>query len=84
MAKKRSVDELLFLACIFAEQDRTGMADCDKGENGQEAAQLAKEIRAYRLKRWGHTRLEREMESAERVPLTDILSSMRKGKSNAR
>jgi len=74
---KRSVSELLRLACIYAEQDRIGMAHCDGGEEGKKAAQLAKEIRAYRLKRWGRTALESDLDGAYSIDIKDILNGPR-------
>lgn len=57
MAKKLAVDELLRLACIFAEQDRETFIEAyEKMPNDParlEAEDVLKQIRAYRKKRWG-------------------------------
>ena len=65
--------ELVRLAFIYAEQDRAGMASGDHGENGMRAKQLATELRAYRIKRWGLTALEKAMEGSVNIKLTDLL-----------
>lgn len=67
MAKKRTVNELTRLAFIYAELDRDSMAKCCQpgDEYGQRQAQLAKEFREYRIKRWGKTQLEVDLENAD-------------------
>jgi len=59
--KKLSVDELTRLAFVWAEQDRAALADCyhGVGPEAQEAYGHAKQLKEYRLKRWGKTRLEK-------------------------
>ncbi len=58
--KKLRVDELTRLAFIWAEQDRDAMADAwPKGSvERAEALAVLKQLRDYRMKRWGRTRLE--------------------------
>ena len=76
--KKLPIDELLRLACIYAETDReeyqrsiegAGMED----EKAKTAAFL-KQLREYRLKRWGRTSLEAAMDEMKPVPLSEIAS----------
>lgn len=71
-SKKRSVSQLLFLACVYAEQDRRGMAGADQGEAGAKALQLARELHAYRVKRWGRTAFEAMMDNTKSVDVKDI------------
>ncbi len=57
--RKRTVSELTRLAFIYAEQDRLGYADAVRQSDPEwytEAMQLVKEMRAYRMKRWGKSR----------------------------
>lgn len=60
---RRRVDELLRLACIFAESDRRSFSACNaKGTpEHKEALELANEIYAYRMKRWGATQFESDL-----------------------
>jgi hypothetical protein len=59
MKKKLLIDELLRLACIYAECDRKEYLRCvghiDSGE-AAETKEFLKQLRAYRLKRWGKTK----------------------------
>ncbi len=78
MAKKKySVDELLRLACIYAELDREGFVRAHDNMPNDPAAVKAraflKELRAYRLKRWGKTALEVELENTKSVPVSEIV-----------
>lgn len=58
------IDEMLRLACIYAEQDRAAYLDAWSGCNDDGAEKIKsecrafiKKVRAYRLKRWGKTNL---------------------------
>lgn len=51
--KKLSKSELIRRAMHYAIQDRDGMAEADPGPYGREAAELAKQFRAYLLKEYG-------------------------------
>ena len=75
MSKKYTVDELLRLACIYAQQDRETLAGCCAEDDpaGIEARNLAQQIAAYRLKRWGKTKLESVMETMVNVPVQEFL-----------
>lgn len=75
MSEKRSVSELLRLACVYAEQDRYGYSLCDAGEDGKEAAKLAKELRFYREKRWGESKYDKTLREADTINIYDILKS---------
>jgi hypothetical protein len=54
------------------------MAQADKGPYGKEAAQLAAELRAYRLRRWGKTDLEVAIEGATSVGVKELLKRSEK------
>lgn len=63
--KKLSVSELLRLACIYAEQDRIGLLDAYRGCNSpedvnfkEELTELIKQLRDYRIKRWGKSAID--------------------------
>lgn len=66
MPKKLTVDEMLRLACCYAERDQeaflAAMDNCRGRAEDDEiiarAEEFIKKVRAYRLKRWGKTRLE--------------------------
>jgi hypothetical protein len=60
------IDELTRLAFVWAEQDRAALADAwPKGSpERKKAASQADELRRYRLKRWGNTRLENLLDRA--------------------
>ena len=55
-----SVDELLRMACIYAEQDREAFiqayAGLESDDAAVEAVQFLKQLRSYRRKRWGQSR----------------------------
>jgi hypothetical protein len=70
MSKKTPARELIRLAMIYAEQDRSNMAECDSGEEGQKAATLAREFHAYRMKHWGATTFEAAIANATTVDVT--------------
>ena len=80
MAKKRyTVDELLRLACIYAERDRLEYIDsvshCEDGEK-EEAERFLNELRAYRMKRWGKTKLEAALSQMKPVCVTDLANKL--------
>lgn len=58
--RKLIQDELFFLAFVCAEQDRFALVDAwPKGTPERAKAQSEyDQLRAYRLKRWGKTKLE--------------------------
>jgi hypothetical protein len=72
--EKLSVSELLRLACIYAEDDRQGFADAYAKDTPEraEALDLVRQLRAYRLKRWGKTKLESALESGTPTPVAEI------------
>ncbi len=78
---KLSVDELLRRACIYAERDQqeyaAAIAHTDSPEGKAEVEAFLRQLRAYRKKRWGKTRLEVAIESAEPVPITEVIKRSR-------
>lgn len=78
--KKLPVDELLRLACIYAETDQEEHARCiahtDDEEDKAKTEAFLKQLRAYRLKRWGKTKLEAAMEKMKPVSIEE---AMRRG-----
>lgn len=67
--RRWTVDELTRLAFVHGEDDRRNMAECDNSDYGKEQRRLADAMRAYRIKRWGKTALEADMESAILTPV---------------
>lgn len=66
---KLTDDELIRKAFIWAEQDRVSYADCwEKGslERKEVEAQYV-QLRAYRMKHWGKTKIESVLENAKPV-----------------
>ena len=65
-----TVDEMLRLACIYAERDQCdfllAIEDADELLE-KDTKDFIKKIRAYRLKRWGKTKMERLLEKAKYV-----------------
>lgn len=78
-ADRLPVDELLRLACIYAEQDRQEYAaaihGCD-AEAEQETAEFLRQLRAYRLRRWGKTKLETWMDGAKEVSVSEVAARL--------
>lgn len=72
MSKKTPARELIRLAMIYAQMDRENMAECDKGEEGEKAAALAKEFHAYRMKHWGRTKGEADFADATLVDVIEL------------
>jgi len=70
-------DELLRQACIYAEYDRQSFADAySKDPNNKykkEAEAFLRQVRAYRKKRWGKTKLEILCDKAEEVDVSKII-----------
>ena len=67
MAKRLKVDELLRLACIYAEQDREEYLRCQPTNDPHyqdiiaETKAFLKQLHAYRMKRWGPSVFEQMM-----------------------
>ena len=72
-----SEDELLRLACIYAEQDRDSFIQAHENMPNDPAAKRArsvlKQLHAYRMRRWGATPLEKDLERAESVPFPEAI-----------
>lgn len=69
--KRLTVDELTRLAFIHAESDRQDFANCNPegSVEREEALKFVKQAHAYRMKRWGKTKLEAALENATSVPV---------------
>lgn len=75
--KKIPVKRLQELAFVWAEQDRAGLADAWGYETpeGKKALDEAKQLREYRLKRWGKSRrdyFDDSLKSTESVPINKL------------
>jgi hypothetical protein len=72
-----STDEMLRLACIYAEQDRDAFVDAYGKDIKQpvvrEAIVFLSQLRAYRKKRWGKTKMEGLMETLVEKPLEEVI-----------
>jgi hypothetical protein len=70
------IDELTRLAFIYAERDQRALAEAYGHMPGDSAARrarsLAKQLRAYRLNRWGSTAEERLLGGMTAVSLDSI------------
>lgn len=70
-------DELLRLACVYAEQDRESLMSAYehmKSDPEYKAAkEFAKRVRAYRLKRWGKSKSEATFDGAKGVSIFELL-----------
>lgn len=73
-------DELLRLACIYAERDQEAFflayEHCIDAEGRRMQSQtkaFLKKLRAYRLKRWGRTALEAAMDECVPVSIEEIM-----------
>lgn len=80
-AGKLTVSELLRLACIYAETSAQEVLDahdhCDDESAlilKEETRAFLKQLRAYRRRRWGLTRVEAVLAEARPVPLEEIAS----------
>jgi hypothetical protein len=73
MPKKWTVDELTRLAFVHAEDDRRSMAEA-QGDNdyGRECIELADKMHAYRMKRWGRTQGEADIDGMTLVDVRDL------------
>lgn len=76
MSKKLSVDELLRLACIYAERNQEAFLDSMKNmpddKYYKQAEDFVDQIRKYRTKRWGRTILENIMLKCVPVSIADL------------
>jgi hypothetical protein len=75
--KKIPVDELLRLACLYAEQDRESFIDATNGsdpEYAAEQAEFVRQLRAYRLKRWGKTQSEVMLEGCVSRNVAEVIA----------
>jgi len=76
MKKKFTVDELLRIACIRAEQDTEALLDahsnCPDDPLVATETEYLKQLKAYRMKRWGRTKLEVTMSEMKSVPVQEI------------
>lgn len=76
---KHSVNSLLKLACEYADQDREAFIDCYDSPGFRddparlEAIEFLKQLRAYRLNRWGKSKLEQVMSECKSIPVLNIL-----------
>jgi len=75
--KKLPVDELLRLACIYAERDQEAYVDAtrdcpDDKEFHDLAEAFVHQIREYRTRRWGRTRLEDCLETMKPASIQEI------------
>lgn len=77
MKNKLPIDELLRLACIYAERDQMEYLNAVHAdpEEVAETREYLRQLRAYRLKRWGKTRLEGWIDSAVEITVQDYLKS---------
>lgn len=71
-----SVDELTRLAFIWAEQDRSAMAEAWPAGSKERVKAWAhvKQLRAYRIKRWGKTKMETIMGTVKPANAFDVLN----------
>lgn len=86
MQRKFLVNELLYLACVYAESDRQSFLYSIENTGDQELIAETKafleQLRTYRLKRWGKTKMEAYTENAESVDVGKILLEQRMKLSN--
>lgn len=73
---KLKVDDLLRLALVNAELDRSSYAEaCGyDSEEGARAVDQARQFRDYRLKRWGRTVHEARMANSKTVSLEELIA----------
>lgn len=78
MARKIAVGELLRLACVYAENDQRDFLEAIRDTDDQEmiarTKQFVDQIRAYRLKRWGRTKLEGQLAGMTPVKISEIVT----------
>ncbi len=73
MSKRITVDEMLRIALIDAEVYERDLAEANRRADpveSKKAADLAEQMRKYRLKRWGKTQYEASIENATVVEVT--------------
>ena len=67
------VDDLLRLACIYAESDREALvaaySNMPDDPVAIDAREFLRELRAYRKKRWGKTKLERIIDQSQETEI---------------
>lgn len=65
--KKLTVEELTRRAFIWAEGDRESFSQCwpDGSSEKLEATDMARQLREYRMKRWGATAVETSISKAD-------------------
>lgn len=75
--KRLPVDELTRLAFVWAEQDRSSLADAWPAGSPERAKceSQYQQLKAYRTKRWGRTRQEQIFETAKPVNVNDLKAS---------
>lgn len=74
-----TANDLLRLACIYAERDQQAfaraIANCSKypgrAKDQKATAKFLKELRAYRIKRWGKTQIEKLVDEMLSVSVTE-------------
>lgn len=70
----KKISELLRLACLYAEQNREGFIAAHEGMEDDPACVEAKtflaQLRAYRMKRWGRTKIEKACSEAKAQRVT--------------
>lgn len=69
--KRIPVDELMRLAFLWAEQDRMGFVEANHPGTPERATaeHQYQQLHAYRIKRWGPTQFETDMENATLVEI---------------
>lgn len=74
------IDEMLRLACLYAEQDRLSLLDAYKNNQDEQVARDAeaflKKLRKYRIKRWGNTELEANLKDVPMLTTSEIRSKL--------
>ena len=78
MSKNLLVDELLRLACIYAERDQLEYLDAVSASDPEEARKTRdylKQLREYRMRKWGRTKLEAWIDNATPVLVSEIRKS---------
>lgn len=75
MTTKLSASEILRRACISAEQNELSFAESVSNDAKlyEETMDYVRQLRAYRIKRWGRSRLEKQLDAISSVPFTEII-----------
>ena len=76
--RKLPIDELLRLACIYAEEYQLEFLRCisNAGKDDSEVIKtkaFLQQIREYRMRRWGRTQLEAALEKMVPVDVSEIM-----------